>query len=79
MSENAKPCKNCGSAELFSRKVQSTGAFGPDLLPTGGAAFRERFRIRVCGSCGFVEWFVLPEHPENVKAKFAKEGDPVQG
>jgi predicted nucleic-acid-binding Zn-ribbon protein len=78
MGENVKSCKNCGGTELFSKTVQSAGMFGPDLLPTGGAVFRERFRIRICGSCGFVEWFVLPEHLENVTSKFPKEGDTVQ-
>jgi predicted nucleic-acid-binding Zn-ribbon protein len=73
MKANEKPCRNCGSTELFSQEVSARGGYGPDLLPIGGFWSAPKFRIRVCGSCGLVEWFVPAEHLSKVKERFHRE------
>jgi hypothetical protein len=49
-----------------------TGGYGPNLLPIGFFS-TAKFHIRVCGSCGLVEWFVLAEYLGKVKASFSPE------
>lgn len=58
---------------MFSREVYAKGPYGPDLLPIGGFFSGAKFRIRVCGGCGLVEWFVPGEFMEKVKARFQRE------
>jgi predicted nucleic-acid-binding Zn-ribbon protein len=68
-----KPCKNCGSTDLYVKEVGARGAQGPDLLPiyiwtlTGA-----KFEIHVCGSCGLTEWFVPERYLAKVKEKFSR-------
>jgi len=57
MPDKAKTCRNCGSEELYSKKVHSGGFYGPNLLPLGMLA-SPMFRVEVCTDCGLVEWFV---------------------
>lgn len=73
MNTNVKPCRNCGSTELFSHEVIARGGYGPDLLPIGGFFSSPNFRIQVCGDCGLVEWFVPPQYLDKVKEKFQRE------
>ncbi len=72
MKPNDKPCRNCGSTELFSEEVSARGGYGPNLLPIGFFV-SSKFRIRVCGSCGLVEWFVPPKYLGKVKENFSRE------
>jgi hypothetical protein len=72
MSSGDKAPRNCASTELFSQEVSAKGPYGPDLLPVGFFA-RPKFRIRVCGGCGLVEWFVASGTLSQVKEKFARE------
>jgi hypothetical protein len=73
MNSNDKSCRNCGSTELYSKEVSARGGYGPDLLPIGGFFSTPKFRIRVCGACGLVEWFVPPKHLDKVKERFRRE------
>ena len=72
MKSNDKACRDCGSAELYSQEVTANSGFGPALLPIGFTSMA-KFRIRVCVSCGLVEWFVPPEHLDKVKERFHRE------
>jgi predicted nucleic-acid-binding Zn-ribbon protein len=72
MESNAKQCRNCGGTEFFSKEVYARGGQGPNLLPVGFWTTAS-FRIRVCGGCGLVEWFVSPEYLDAVKKKFERE------
>jgi predicted nucleic-acid-binding Zn-ribbon protein len=72
MKSDQKACRNCGSTELFSQEVKARGGYGPDLLPVGGF-FSPTFHIRVCASCGLVEWFVPAEYLHKVKRRFSPE------
>jgi hypothetical protein len=64
-------CRNCGGGEFYSQDVSLTGqvAF---LLPVGFFSSRE-VHLRVCGSCGLLEWFVKPSTLEKVKQKFSRD------
>lgn len=73
MEPKGTSCKNCGGTELFSQRVSAKGGYGPDLLPINGIFNSAKFQIRVCGDCGFVEWFVPPEYLDKVKEKFIRE------
>ena len=62
-----KKCTECGSSEIYSTEVQSGGGNAPYLLPGTGIFIPAKFKIYVCGNCGFVKWFVRPEDLEKVK------------
>ncbi len=72
MPTNKKTCRECGSAEWYAREVDAKGGYGPDLLPLGWFS-GAKFRIRVCGSCGLVEWFVPSKLLPDVKERFERE------
>ena len=73
MNSKDKPCRNCGSTELFSQEVKASGGHGPNLLPVVGFFSNPaKFHIQVCGGCGLVEWFVPPEHLDKVKERFRR-------
>lgn len=63
-------CPECDGSEFYSREVSATGGYGPDLLPgTGGFFHRGKFRICVCGRCGYVRWFVAARFLDDIKEK----------
>ena len=64
-----KPCRICAGTEIYSQEVSASGAEGPNLLPLGLFSDK-RFHLRVCGSCGLVEWFVPPDLLAKVKKRF---------
>ena len=43
-----------------------------ELIPVGIFASRN-IRLRVCGSCGLLDLFVISETLERVKVKFSKD------
>jgi hypothetical protein len=67
-----KPCRNCAGADIYSQEVSACGAEGPNLLPLGFFVSK-RFHLRVCGSCGLVQWFVPPDLLGKVKKTFRLE------
>ena len=65
-------CQNCGGTKFFSKLVSASGTHGPNLLPVGWFTFG-KFKIRVCGVCGLVTWFVPEALLPKVKEKFDQE------
>jgi len=66
-----KTCRNCEGSEFYSKDVTLSGFIRP-LLPVG--FFSEgAVHLRVCGSCGLLEWFVVPKTLDKVKQKFTKD------
>ena len=63
-------CRHCGSQDLFSFTVQAGGSAG-SLLPVG-ALHGPKYENRVCGECGYTEWFVAKEQLHLVREKFAR-------
>jgi len=70
-SENT--CRNCGITEFYYSDVDSRGPYGPNLLPIGGVFSNPKFVIRVCGTCGIVDWFVPNNHLAAVRATFVRK------
>jgi predicted nucleic-acid-binding Zn-ribbon protein len=68
---SSKPCRNCGSPDLYVKEVSAKGGYGPDLLPIGFWA-NPKFEIHVCGNCGLVEWFVPGRFLAKIKENFMK-------
>jgi hypothetical protein len=68
---SGKPCRNCGSMDLYSKEVTSNGGYGPVLLPLGFWT-NPKLEIKVCGHCGLLEWFVPARFLAKVKDKFSK-------
>ncbi len=67
-------CRSCGGSEFFTKEVAASGGYGPNLLPIdvfSGA----KFRIRICGSCGLVEWFVPERFLDDVREQFTGDSD----
>jgi predicted nucleic-acid-binding Zn-ribbon protein len=63
-----KSCTECGSNEHFSKEIVP----GSELLPVGflhGA----KYRVVVCGACGFARWFVVERFLPLVREKFEAE------
>ncbi|WP_395399638.1 hypothetical protein ACHMW6_21150 [Pseudoduganella sp. UC29_106] len=64
---SAKSCTECGGNEHFSKEI-APGANG-ELLPVG-SLHGAKYRIVVCGTCGFTRWFVAERFLSLVKEKF---------
>ena len=71
MNTKIKVCRDCGGSEFYSRDASLSGDAG-QFLPVGIFSARD-IRLRICGSCGLVDWFVKPTTLEKVKEKFTKE------
>jgi hypothetical protein len=71
MSNPNQVCRNCGGSEFYTKEVSLMGEAG-QLIPVGIFASRD-VRLRVCGSCGLLDLFVISETLEKVKAKFTKD------
>jgi len=70
-------CRNCGSAEKYSREIRVGGTYYANLLPVGPRLFGSAnsfaaYEIHVCGSCGLAEWFVPQRLLDEVKEKFTR-------
>lgn len=76
MNDAVQTCRMCGKSEFYSKLVDAIGGHGPNLLPIVGfwdnLRGKAKLRIRVCGGCGHVEWFVPEDLLEKVREKFVK-------
>jgi hypothetical protein len=71
MDTKSKTCRDCGGSEFYSRDVSLMGEAG-QFLPVGIFSSREIY-LRICGSCGLVDWFVKPSTLVKVKEEFTRE------
>jgi hypothetical protein len=71
----AAKCRNCGGADFYFQEVAAQNPYGLNLLPIGGVFSPAQFRIRICGDCGLVDWFVPKESLAAVKNKFRRFSD----
>jgi len=62
-------CPNCGSDELYRRRLSSAGVYGPQLLAGLGSFLHyAEFDVVVCASCGLTQLFAEREARQNVKS-----------
>lgn len=66
-----KNCRNCGGSEFYAKEVPLTGYLMP-LVPVGFFSFAQ-VRLRVCGQCGLMDWFISSDSLAKVKEKFSKD------
>ncbi|WP_146163104.1 hypothetical protein [Variovorax sp. WS11] len=73
--ELKRHCRNCGGGDHYLTEVNAGGGIFPSVLPLGFAEWLKnpRYRLRVCGSCGLTESFVVEEFLGAVKEKFISE------
>ena len=66
----SEPCTKCGGTDHHEREVRASGD-SVDLMPIG--FFKSgHLAMRVCGTCGFVEFRVPARHLVKVREKFPK-------
>ena len=65
-------CRECGSANIYSKEVKANGGHGPSLLPLG-FFHSSKFSLRVCSECGLVDWYVSPDSLGRVPEYFERE------
>ena len=70
MENTTQTCRNCGASDFYSKDVSLVGHAGT-ILPIGMFTRRE-VHLRVCGTCGLMEWFVTPPTLEKLKQKFTE-------
>lgn len=67
MSELPKQCLHCDSRQLFTRRVNAGGTYGPNLLQgLGGFVRFAKFDVVLCADCGRCEFFADKEAREQV-------------
>jgi predicted nucleic-acid-binding Zn-ribbon protein len=70
-----RDCRNCGGQDHYLTEVNAGGGIFPSVLPLGFSGWLKnpRYRLRVCGTCGLTDWFVVEEFLEAVREKFVAE------
>lgn len=71
MHSQSKVCRNCGGTEFYSKAMAFSGYVRP-MFPIGFFG-EDTGRVRICGGCGLVEWFVSTRTLEDVKERFARD------
>lgn len=68
-------CGKCDAQDHYIKEVTAGGGLSANYLPLGFSAWlnNSRYRLRVCGSCGLTQWFVVEEFLDLVKQKFKRE------
>ena len=71
----SKDCRHCGALDHYVTEISTGGGIFPSSLPLGFAEWfkNPRYRLRVCGSCGLTDWFVVEEFLPAVREKFTRE------
>jgi hypothetical protein len=67
MSTPSKACRNCGGIEFYAGECART-------IPILLLARPPKFHLRVCGTCGLVDWFLTGKDLEKVKKNFSSAG-----
>jgi hypothetical protein len=62
----SEPCRNCGATEFYTGDIART-------IPIMLSSPPPKFRLRVCGVCGLVDWFLPANTVEKLKKKFPRE------
>ena len=66
MSSSSKSCRNCGGSEFYGGIAARTVAISLTTLPP-------KFYVRICGTCGLVDWFLPEKDVQKLKKKFSPE------
>jgi len=66
VSTPSKPCRNCGGTAFYVGDAARTVAITLFAIPP-------KFHLRVCGTCGLLDWFLPEPDLEKLKKKFSPE------
>ncbi len=68
MSTPSGTCRNCGGTEFYEHESARTVAIEitPFSLPP-------KFRLRVCATCGLLDWFLPEEDLKKFKKKACRK------
>jgi hypothetical protein len=66
MNASPKTCRNCGGTEFYAGDTARTVTVSLFSLPP-------KFHLRVCGTCGLVDWFLTGNDLLKLKKKFSPE------
>jgi hypothetical protein len=69
MSTPSRVCRNCGGTEFYAGDSTWTVAIEINFF-----SLPPKFRLRVCGTCGLVDWFLPEKDVRKLKKKFSPEG-----
>jgi hypothetical protein len=68
MSTPAKVCRNCGGTEFYAGDSARTVAIAISFF-----SLPPKFHLRVCGTCGLMDWFLPEKDVLKLKKKFSPE------
>ncbi|MFT5049727.1 MAG: DNA-directed RNA polymerase subunit RPC12/RpoP [Chlamydiales bacterium] len=64
-------CPSCNGGEVYSRKTNANGGYGPRLLPGLGRLFKPaKMDVYVCADCGHMAFFADAEARGRVSDTF---------
>jgi hypothetical protein len=66
MKTQSKPCRNCGGTDFYVGDAARTVAITLFTIPP-------KFHLRVCGTCGLLDWFLPEPDLQKLKKKFSPE------
>src|SRR5687768_7353162 len=64
MNTQSKPCRNCGGTEFYDGAAARTVGITLFTIPP-------KFHLRLCGTCGLLDWFVQEPELQKLKKKFS--------
>jgi hypothetical protein len=68
MSTPSKTCRDCGGTEFYTGESSRTVAIAISFV-----SLPPKFNLRVCGTCGLMDWFLPPKDVQKLKKKFTPE------
>jgi hypothetical protein len=68
MSTPSKACRNCGGTEFYTGEFARTVAIAINFF-----SLPPKFHLRVCGTCGLMDWFLPEKDVQKLKKRFSPE------
>jgi hypothetical protein len=68
MQSKENVCRNCGARRFYTRDAR----LDQSAVPVG-IFFTAACRVRVCGACGLVDWFLTSETLDYVRDNYEAE------
>jgi hypothetical protein len=68
MSTPSKACRHCGGTEFYAGESARTVAIQINFF-----SLPPKFHLRVCGTCGLMNWFLPEKDVQKLKKKFSPE------
>jgi hypothetical protein len=66
MQTQSRPCRNCGGTDFYTGDAERTVAITLFAMPP-------KFHLRVCGTCGLIDWFLPEPDLQKLKKNFSPD------